>query len=153
MLERGRLKQALLKIGFPIEDLAGYTDGDELELGLREITREGFEYELTINLELDTKHNVSVSKDRTGLFMGKPSFVPSQKTGKLIADWCEQGDEVANTLQPGSDWYGKVDQCATQKELVELYNSSKAEVDTNPLLQQLISNRRAQINGKTLTAA
>ncbi len=41
MLERGRLKQALLKIGFPIEDLSGYTDGDALELGLREITRAG----------------------------------------------------------------------------------------------------------------
>src|SRR5689334_15704347 len=39
LLERGRLKQALLKIGFPIEDLAGYTPGDKLEFGLREITR------------------------------------------------------------------------------------------------------------------
>jgi len=39
LLERGRLKQALLKIGFPIEDLAGYTQGDALEFGLREITR------------------------------------------------------------------------------------------------------------------
>jgi DNA excision repair protein ERCC-3 len=39
LLERGRLKQALLKIGFPIEDLAGYTEGDKLEFGLREITR------------------------------------------------------------------------------------------------------------------
>lgn len=41
LLERGRLKQALLKIGFPIEDLAGYTEGDALEFGLREITRAG----------------------------------------------------------------------------------------------------------------
>jgi DNA excision repair protein ERCC-3 len=41
LLERGRLKQALLKIGFPIEDLAGYTEGDKLEFGLREITRGG----------------------------------------------------------------------------------------------------------------
>ncbi len=41
LLERGRLKQALLKIGFPIEDLAGYTQGDRLELRLREITRAG----------------------------------------------------------------------------------------------------------------
>lgn len=41
LLERGRLKQALLKIGFPIEDLAGYTEGDALELGLREITLAG----------------------------------------------------------------------------------------------------------------
>ena len=121
--------------------------------GLREITREGFEYELTINLEMDTKHNAWTSKDRTGLFMGKPAFVPSEKTGEIIAQWCEQGEEVFNTVKPGSAWYDKVEQCNTQKELVELYNKNKAEIDTNPLLQQLISNRRAQINGKTLSAA
>ncbi|HZH96944.1 MAG TPA: AAA family ATPase [Flavisolibacter sp.] len=121
--------------------------------GLREITREGFEYELTINLELDTKHNATVSKDRTGLFMGKPSFLPSSKTGDIIAQWCEQGEENTNLIKPGSDWYARVDECMTQKQLVELYNNNKEEVDTNPLLQQLISNRRAQINGKTLSAA
>jgi DNA excision repair protein ERCC-3 len=38
LLERGRLKQALLKIGFPVEDLAGYTDGTPLEMRLREVT-------------------------------------------------------------------------------------------------------------------
>lgn len=41
LLERGRLKQALLKIGFPVEDLAGYTTGDALEFRLREIARSG----------------------------------------------------------------------------------------------------------------
>ena len=41
LLERGRLKQALLKFGFPIEDLAGYVEGDALEFGLREITKSG----------------------------------------------------------------------------------------------------------------
>src|SRR5215217_629198 len=90
--------------------------------GLKEITREGFEYELTINLEMDTKHNALASKDRTGLFMGKAAFVPSEKTGELIAQWCEQGEEAMTTVKPGSAWYEKVEQCATQKELVELYN-------------------------------
>jgi hypothetical protein len=46
-----------------------------------------------------------------------------------------------------------VEQCGTQKELVELYQKHKAEVDANPLLQQIIANRRNQINGKTLSAA
>ncbi len=41
LLERGRVKQILLKIGFPIEDLAGYTDGEALEIGLREVTLTG----------------------------------------------------------------------------------------------------------------
>lgn len=121
--------------------------------GLREITREGFEYELTVNLELDTNHNATASKDRTGLFMGKPAFVPDEATGVLIARWCEQGEEDFNALKPGSEWYTKVEACATHKDLVELYQKNKMEVDANPVLQQLIANRRNQINGKTLSAA
>ncbi|MDP9498263.1 MAG: DEAD/DEAH box helicase [Actinomycetota bacterium] len=34
--ERGRLKQALLKIGWPAEDLAGYVDGEAHDIGLAE---------------------------------------------------------------------------------------------------------------------
>jgi hypothetical protein len=137
------------------QDYEMIKDGNKIRIekgGLKEITREGFEYELTINLELDTQHNATASKDRTQLFMGKPAFVPSEKTGEVIAAWCELGEEDFN-IKPGSEWYNRVDNCATQKELVELYQKNKAEVDANPLLQQLISNRRNQINGKTLSAA
>ncbi len=35
---RGRIKQALIKIGYPVEDLAGYIEGDPLDLEVREIT-------------------------------------------------------------------------------------------------------------------
>jgi hypothetical protein len=137
------------------QDYEMIKDGNKIRIekgGLKEITREGFEYELTINLELDTHHNATASKDRTQLFMGKPAFVPSEKTGEVIANWCEQGEESFN-IKPGSDWYNRVDNCTTQKELVDLYQKNKTEVDSNPLLQQLISNRRNQINGKTLSAA
>ena len=137
------------------QDYEMIKDGNKIRVekgGLREITREGFEYELTMNLELDTRHNATASKDRTGLFMGKAAFIPSVKTGEIIAAWCEQGEESFDT-KPGSEWYNKVDNCSTQKELVELYQKNKAEVDANPLLQQLIANRRNQINGKTLSAA
>lgn len=64
-----------------------------VKVGLKEVTREGFEYELTVNLELDQKHNATASKDRTGLFIDKPEFVPSEETGKLLLDWCETGSE------------------------------------------------------------
>lgn len=59
--------------------------------GLKEVTREGFEYELTANLELDIKHMVTASKDRTGLFIDKPAFVITEATGILIKEWCETG--------------------------------------------------------------
>lgn len=38
---RGRLKQALVKVGFPAEDLAGYAEGEELAISLRPLTRSG----------------------------------------------------------------------------------------------------------------
>src|SRR5688572_15275067 len=86
------------------QDYEMIKDGNKVKVeksGLREITREGFEYELTINLEMDTKHNATASKDRTGLFMGKPAFTPSEKTGELIAQWCEQGEEAFHEVKPG----------------------------------------------------
>ena len=43
---RGRLKQTLIKIGFPIEDLAGYRHGEDLRVGLRDATREGRQFAL-----------------------------------------------------------------------------------------------------------
>lgn len=59
--------------------------------GLKEVTREGFEYELTANIELDIRHNATALKDRTGLFMDQPQFIPSEETGKKLLEWCENG--------------------------------------------------------------
>lgn len=39
--ERGRMKQALVKAGWPAEDLAGYTPGEPLPIELRSVTRGG----------------------------------------------------------------------------------------------------------------
>ncbi|HEU4754976.1 MAG TPA: DNA repair helicase XPB, partial [Armatimonadota bacterium] len=46
LLNRGRVKQALLKIGWPVEDLAGYTEGERLTLALRERTLSGRPFDL-----------------------------------------------------------------------------------------------------------
>jgi DNA excision repair protein ERCC-3 len=43
---RGRLKQALVKVGFPAEDLAGYTAGEALSLAMRGETRGGAPFAL-----------------------------------------------------------------------------------------------------------
>jgi len=44
--DRGSIKHALIQIGFPVEDLAGYTTGDPLEVSLRDETLEGNEFGL-----------------------------------------------------------------------------------------------------------
>ncbi|WP_019670795.1 AAA family ATPase [Eudoraea adriatica] len=64
--------------------------------GTKELTREGFEYELTLNLELiNENHLAKASKDRTGLFMNKPEFVINAATGKKLKAWCSQDEKRA----------------------------------------------------------
>ncbi|MDH7912084.1 AAA family ATPase [Winogradskyella sp. SYSU M77433] len=71
--------------------------------GTKEITREGFEYELTLNLELiNDKHLAKASKDRTGLFMDKPEFIINASTGRKLVEWCSLGvsyDDVVKEVQ------------------------------------------------------
>jgi len=88
------------------------------KVGLKEVTREGFEYELTVNLELDTNHNATTSKDRTGLFVGKPEFKPSEETGKLLLDWCENGIEPIKEIPK-----------LNQKQLEKLLTSNIATIE------------------------
>jgi DNA excision repair protein ERCC-3 len=41
---RGVLKQALIAVGYPAEDLAGYTAGSDLEIALRDVARSGLPF-------------------------------------------------------------------------------------------------------------
>ncbi|HUT25429.1 MAG TPA: DNA repair helicase XPB [Sumerlaeia bacterium] len=43
---RGAIKRALIKIGYPVEDLAGYEDGESLTISERTVTRSGRPFRL-----------------------------------------------------------------------------------------------------------
>ncbi|MBV4357707.1 AAA family ATPase [Pinibacter aurantiacus] len=89
------------------------------KVGLKGITREGMDYEFTIVLDIDIRHNVVASKDRTGLFMDKPEFKISQQTGKLIVEWCDYGVNLTN--QDADDFANRIDCCNSIAELGRLY--------------------------------
>ena len=61
------------------------------KVGMAQVTRDGFEYELTVSLDLDENHRAVVSKDRTNLFEGQPAFIPTIETGAILRQWCETG--------------------------------------------------------------
>lgn len=102
--------------------------------GTKEITRDGFEYELTINFELvNDNHLAKASKDRTGLFMNKPEFLITPQTGKMILDWCNTGTITklqVTSLIPEQSYLdsneiskliNKIGDCNTVAELLALY--------------------------------
>lgn len=45
-MNRGFVKQSLIKLGFPVEDIAGYTDGKPLEVSLRDTALSGHEFSM-----------------------------------------------------------------------------------------------------------
>lgn len=65
------------------------------KLGMKDIQRENWEYELTVSLNIDRDtHTATASKDRTELFEKSDPFVITEATGKLIKDWCEKGIDM-----------------------------------------------------------
>ena len=71
-------------------------DGKVKKVGVKEIQREGFEYELTVNFNIDRdKHYAMASKDRTSMFDKRDPFIISEQTGKELKAWAEAGEDPA----------------------------------------------------------
>lgn len=118
------------------------------KLGMKEITREGFEYELTVNFEfLNDKHLVSSSKDRTGLFSGKPEFIINSATGKRLIEWSNDGislneikEEINSCVSDESLKLLYTQYSHLSKELYPLIVARKETLDN--LSNQIISNEQ-----------
>jgi len=108
-----------------------------MKLGTKEITREGFEYELTLNLELlNDKHLVSASKDRTGLFMNKPEFVINSATGKRLINWCNQGLSIERIFE-------EIESCESIEGLRIIYANYPNQQSQ---IHQKILNRKSDLD-------
>lgn len=85
------------------------------KVGMKDIQREGWEYELTVSLNLDRDtHTAIASKDRTNLFEGKMPFVITPETGKMIAEWCNSGLDTDAAIK---DAISKLANCNSLEEL------------------------------------
>jgi hypothetical protein len=110
--------------------------------GLKEVPRDGWEYELTVNLQMDTSHLAKASKDRTGLFMDKPEFVPSEETGKMIAEWCDMGLDPTEEINSA---ISKLANCETKDELILFRETLPNYVVSSEAFKKAGNERYAQI--------
>lgn len=106
------------------------------KVGLKSVQRDGLDYEFTLVFDIDIKHFTVSSKDRTGLFMGKPEFTITEHTGKQILEWCNAGiAETATIATPAKtevtinsielseqEVYNQIQYCNSVSELLKLYN-------------------------------
>jgi hypothetical protein len=59
--------------------------------GMKAMTRDGFDYEMTVAFDLAISHYATTSKDRSGIFMDKTAFKIGEDTGKTLLDWGNSG--------------------------------------------------------------
>jgi hypothetical protein len=86
------------------------------KVGLKGVQRDGLEYDFTLLFELDIKNNAVASKDRTGLFFGRPEEKLTIRTGEMILEWCNRGTEVSV-----DDVSKRIGECRSLNELLLLY--------------------------------
>lgn len=99
------------------------------KVGLKTISREGFDYEVTLTLDLDIKHNATATKDRTGLFIDKPQFVITPATGKKIIDWCSEGKAIISKFET---FKKVIAACPDEKELMKIQQAIIEVKDSLP---------------------
>lgn len=100
------------------------------KVGLKAVQRDGLDYEFTIVLDIDSKHNAIASKDRTSLFFNKPEFKVSIETGKLINEWCNQGEDITDVVINNitssviseEELINLIHNCKSIEDLLLLYN-------------------------------
>ena len=123
------------------------------KVGLKAIQRDGVDYEFTLVFDIDIKHYTVSSKDRTGLFMGKPEFIINKATGAKILEWCNAGTNL-------EDARVEIITCKDIEKLRLLYKkyySFKTELDSDFKLQketiesktQLLNPQNFSTNGTT----
>ena len=113
------------------------------KIGLKGVTREGMDYEFTLVFELDLKHQATATKDRTGLFMDKPSFIITPETGLIISNWCKAGKSLSD-IKEDIARATTVDQL---RNILRIYPNYRSDIETLCISRKnQIENPIAEVN-------
>lgn len=123
------------------------------KVGLKAVQRNDLDYEFTLVFDIDIKHFALSSKDRTGLFMGKPEFIINSATGRKILEWCNNGTNLQDVRE-------KIKSAKNLDELKFLYNQYSAwremleydfklQKDTINSKELLLKSKTFSTNGST----
>ena len=117
------------------------------KVGMKDIQREGWEYELTVSLNIDRdSHLATASKDRTGLFDSRTPFLITEETGKEILNWCNNG-EVNPTAGYVTDALQSLQVCTTVEDLKNWKQSIHPDVVAHPEVVAAAKAKHAEIKG------
>ena len=86
------------------------------KMGMAPITRDGFDFEVTIAFDINQQHKAFCTKDRSGLFQDREPFIITPETGRKILDWCNRSEDIKV-----DDISSRIGNCRSIQELLDLY--------------------------------
>lgn len=109
------------------------------KMGLQEVTRDGFSYEMDLVFEItNDNHLATSSKDRTGLFTDVPEFLISEDTGGILRDWASKGrSELDDALD--------IIRTTTDLDSLQAVHSSYINLHKNADYLTAIKNKKVEI--------
>lgn len=120
-----------------IEKVADGRGGEKTQVrkvGLKPQQREGFEYEVDIQLSLDQiTHAAVASKDRTGLFQPMPPAPITPDTGRILANWAKSGADPVGSR----GWVAR--RCEELRKVKDLDRLRELFVTTNKQIAGLLT--------------
>lgn len=129
-----------------------------VKLGMKAEQRDGFEYEMTIVLDLTHDgHFAAATKDRTGTLMGGDPFVIAPDIGKKLLDWLEAGAEpgpTSLTEKQIADFMASFETAETTEELQDVWAKASAAAKAIPdpdafnSMKATVATRLAAISAK-----
>lgn len=120
--------------------------------GLKAITREGFDYEMTISFDLAISHLANSTKDRTSIFQDKPDEIITSKVGKTLLEWADGGArDLENDKLTIKRLCDAVDPLLVNKEDYEKFVKGKTELDLKPENYEEIINRLTIIKEENIS--
>lgn len=127
------------KTEYEMQNIGGKTS--VVKLGTAEVQRSGFEYELTINFEINESHLAKAGKDRTGLFTNRDEFQLNETIGEELKNWCTSGNSDTETLLQ----IGLVDinNCSSLTELSNVFNKH-VSLQLNPVFKEAASTKKKE---------
>jgi hypothetical protein len=79
------------KIDYNFEGKSVGGKGKVEKVGLKTVTRDGFDYEMTLAFQINQEHLATTDKDRTGMFNDVMPFLITEEIGVKIRTWNDQG--------------------------------------------------------------
>ncbi len=99
------------------------------KVGMKPQQREGFEYEVDIQLSLDQiSHAATASKDRTGMLAPMPPAPITMETGRVLANWARSGADPVGSRGWVAKRCEQLRQSKSMDLLVELFTTTNKQI-------------------------